>query len=125
MAEEVFDWGKEEYTPSSGGQFVDGKLFKKWLYNEETVYVTAIREDDTHQFQGRVQPQWLIDFVGPDGEEHTKGVGKGNDERDARFRRIINTIDANGGEPFECRFVEVSSGGSGSPRIDLGKAVDS
>lgn len=110
---EQFDWSQEEYTESAGGEFIDNKLFKKWLYNDETVYVTGIREGHSKKFD---EDQWLIDFVGPDGEEYTKSCGKGNGERDARFRRVITTIEANAGEPFECRFVEVGK------RIDLGPA---
>jgi hypothetical protein len=120
MAEEVFDWSKEEYTASAGGEFIDSKLFKKWLYNDETVFVTGIREGHSKKFD---EDQWLVDFVGPDGDEYTKSVGRGNAERDARFRRVLATIEAKDGEAFECRFIEVSSGGSGSPRIDLGPPV--
>ena len=110
---EPFDWNQETYTESAGGEFIDNKLFKKWLYNDETVYVTDIREGHSKKFD---EDQWLIDFVGPDSEEYTKSVGKGNPERDARFKRILSTIGANNGEPFECRFVEVGK------RIDLGPA---
>jgi len=111
-----FSWDGESYTESSGGEFVDKKLFKKLVANDTTVYVVGIREGISN-YQGNRTEQWLVDFTVDGDETFTKGLGKGNEERDDRFERIRKTIEETS-EPLACRFVEIGK------RFDIGRPVE-
>lgn len=111
-----FSWDGESYTESAGGEFVDKKLFKKLVANDTTVFVVGIR-DGVSNYQGNTTEQWLVDFTVDGDENLVKGMGKGNEERDARFARIRTTIEETG-EPLACRFIEVGR------RFDIGRPVD-
>lgn len=102
---EPFDWGSEEYTESAGGEFIDKDLFALWANprTKTVVFVTGIR-DGISTYNNKEEEQWLVDFIGPDGEEYTKGLGKGNKERDGRMLRVRATLEANENEPFPASF---------------------
>lgn len=105
-----FNWDGEKYTEGGGGgPFIKKDDFNRIVYAPDgdgaVVSITDIREGvstyvDPAKPNRGPQPQWLIDFIGPDGEEYTKGVTMTNDERNARLRRFKATIEATG-EPVE------------------------
>jgi hypothetical protein len=110
-----FNWDGEEYTETAGsGAFISKEAFNKLIYTDAVVFITGIREGIS-TYNGDNKPQWLVDFVGPDGEEYTKGLGKGNAERDARMIRLQATLNANPGEPIEATPFYVGQ------RIEFGK----
>jgi len=113
MAE--FPWGEETYTESSSGDFIDEKTFNKLVYLDATVQVVAIREG-VSTFNNKETPQWLVDFITPEGEEYTKGLAKSNEERNDRMRRLLATLEATN-EPIEARFIKVGK------RFDIGAPV--
>ena len=97
-----FNWDGEEYTEGGGGAFIKKDKFNEIVYAkgaDSNITITDIREG-VSTFEGKNQPQWLIDFIGPDGEEYTKGVSQTNVERNDRLRRFKATLDASG-EPIE------------------------
>ena len=101
---EGFAWDQEVYTESAGGEFVDKKVFAKLMANDTTVEIVEIREGISPGYNGGApRPQWLVDFITPDGEEYTKGIDKGNEERNDRVRRIASTIEATG-QGVQARF---------------------
>lgn len=100
-----FDWGNETYTESSGGDFIGEAEFNKLIYTDAVVQIVAVR-DGVSTFNNKEQPQFLVDFVDPDGEDKTKGFAKSNEERNARIERIRNTLDQSG-EPVEASFIKV------------------
>lgn len=107
MAEE-FSWDDETYTESSSGEFIDKDLFALWANprTKTVVFVTGIR-DGVSTYNGKTEEQWLVDFVGPDGEDYTKGWSKTNEERNARMLRVRATLEANPDEPFPASFGKV------------------
>lgn len=110
-----FDWGQETYTESSGGDFIKEMEFNKLLYTDATVQIIGVREG-VSTYNDKPKPQYLVDFVAPDGEEYTKGFSKSNEERNARIARIASTLEATG-EPVEARFIKVGR------RNDIGAPV--
>lgn len=110
-----FDWDAETYTEGGNGVFIKEAEFNKLVYTDATVQIVEIREGISN-YNNKEKPQWLVDFISADGEEYTKGISKGNEERDARINRIKSTLESSG-EPFECRFVKIGR------RFDIGKAL--
>ena len=94
-----FNWSGEEYNEGGGGDFISEKDFNKLIALDAVVFITGIREG-VSTYGGDNKPQWLVDFITDDGTEYTKGLGKGNAERDARIMRFKATLEATG-EPFE------------------------
>lgn len=94
-----FNWDGEEYTEGEeGGAFIGEEKFNKLIYTDAVVFITGIREGVSTKYDNKAQ--WLVDFVAPDGEAYTKGLTKGNAERDARMMRFKATLEATE-EPFE------------------------
>jgi hypothetical protein len=110
-----FNWDGETYTPSAGGDFISEEDFNRLIYTDAVVLITDVREGES-QYDKKEAPkaQWLVDFVTEKGDEYTKGMTKGNDERDGRIERIKATIEATE-EPVESSPVKVGR------RFDFGK----
>ena len=102
MTEKGFNWDGEQYTESEyeGGAFIKQDDFDRIRLTNQVVSITGIREGVSNFDPKRPKEQWLVDFIAPDGEEYTKGVTKGNEERDARMKRFQATLEASG-EPIE------------------------
>jgi hypothetical protein len=100
MAEEGFNWDGETYTEGEGGAFIKEDAFNRLIYTDAIVSIIGIRSDDSATYEGKPKPQFLVDFIAPDGEEYTKGIAKGNPERDGRLLRFKATIEATG-EPID------------------------
>ncbi len=113
---EGFNWDGEQYTEQEyeGGEFIDAEKFNKLLYTDAVLIITGIREGVSNFDPKKPKEQWLVDFIAPDGEEYTKGLSKGNEERDDRLRRFAATIAATG-EPLESTPFKVGK------RIEFGK----
>lgn len=111
---EGFNWDGEEYTEGGGGAFINKDLFNRFIYTDAVLVITGIREGVSNYDPNKPKAQWLVDFIGPDGEEYTKGLTKGNEERDARIKRIAATIEATG-EPVDSTPFYVGQ------RIEFGK----
>jgi hypothetical protein len=103
------DWG--EYTEGAGGKFFTESETVLLIASGETFAITGVR-DGVSNYNGQSKPQWLVDVITQDGEERTKGLSKGIDERDARITRLKATLEATG-EPISARFVKVGR------RIDI------
>lgn len=101
-----FDWGTYDYKTEGGGQFVDETYVILAIAKGSTFAITAVRDDDENTYNGKVKPRWLIDFVDDEGEEKTRGINKGIEDRDTRFSRLQQTLAATG-EPIQARFVKV------------------
>lgn len=100
MAEDGFNWEGETFTESEeGGAFIKEEAFNRLIYTDAIVSITGIREGVSN-YNNVAKPQWLVDFIAPDGEEYTKGITKGNEERDGRMLRFQKTIEATG-EPID------------------------
>ena len=99
---EGFNWDGETYTETEyeGGEFIKEDDFNRLIYTDAVVSITGVREGVSNFDPKKPKEQWLVDFVAPDGTEYTKGVTKGNEERDARLRRIRSTIEQTG-EPLD------------------------
>jgi hypothetical protein len=109
-----FNWDGETYTKTDSGDFISEEAFNKLVYTDAIVFVTGFRKGESNFDKKKgPQEQHLVDFMTDDGEEFTKGLGVGNDERDARFARLAATIEASG-EPLEASWVKVGK------RFDLG-----
>lgn len=92
---EGFNWDGETFTESEeGGAFIKEDAFNRLIYTDAIVSITGIREGISNFDPKHPKEQWLVDFIAPDGEEYTKGVTKGNEERDARIARFQKTIEA-------------------------------
>lgn len=112
---DAFNWDGETYTETvfEGGEFIDEDKFNRLIYTDAVVSITGVREGIS-TYNNKEKEQWLVDFVAPDGTEYTKGVSKGNEERDARIRRFRDTIEATG-EPLDSTPFKVGR------RIEFGK----
>jgi hypothetical protein len=106
MVEEEFSWDKETYTPGAGGDFIKPDDFDRLRLTDAVVLITGIREGISNYDPKQPKEQWLVDFITADGEEYTKGMTKGNEERDDRIKRVAATIEATG-EPKEVSFIKV------------------
>lgn len=97
-----FNWDGETFTESEGegGAFIKEDDFNRLIYTDAIVSIVAVREGVSNYDPRRPKEQWLVDFIAPDGEEYTKGITKGNEERDARIRRFQATLEASG-EPID------------------------
>jgi hypothetical protein len=96
-----FNWDGETYTEGEdGGAFIKEEPFNRLIYTDAILSIIGIREGVNNYDPKHPKEQWLVDFIAPDGEEYTKGIGKGNEERDARIRRFKATIEATG-EPLD------------------------
>lgn len=102
MTADGFNWDGETYTESEeGGAFIKEEAFNRLIYTDAIISIIAIREGVSTFDPKHPKEQWLVDFISPiDGEEYTKGITKGNEERDARIRRFQATIEATG-EPLD------------------------
>jgi len=90
-----FNWDGETYTESeTSGDFIKENDWIKLYALEATIYITSIGEGISNYDPKVPKEQWLVNFVTPEGEEKTKGLTKGNAERDARMIRFRNTIAA-------------------------------
>lgn len=102
-----FNWDAEEYTESEGGgDFLNEDEFDKLRLLDAVLYATAVRED-VNTYEGKTRERFLLDFVDPEGKDKTKAFIKGNAERDARIRRIQNTLLADPEEPFAFSFGKI------------------
>lgn len=102
MAEDTFNWDGETFTETEyeGGAFITEDKFNRLIYTDAIVSIIAIREGVSNFDPKKPKEQWLVDFIAPDGEEYTKGLTKGNEERDGRMKRFQATITATG-EPLD------------------------
>lgn len=99
---EGYNWEGESFTETEeGGAFIKEEQFNRLIYTDAIVSIVGIREGVSN-FDPKKgpQPQWLVDFIAPDGEEYTKGVSQSNEERNDRMRRFKATIEATG-EPID------------------------
>ena len=102
MGDKGFNWDGETYTEQEyeGGAFIKGDDFDRIRLLNQVVQIVSIREGVSNFDPKHPKEQWLVDFIAPDGEEYTKGLTKGNEERDDRMRRFQATLEASG-EPIE------------------------
>lgn len=111
-----FNWDGETYTEGSeGGDFISEDKFNRLIYTDAVVFITGIREGVSNFDPKKPREQWLVDFVDPDGDSYTKGLTKGNPERDARMLRLKATLEANPEDPIEATPFKVGR------RIEFGK----
>lgn len=112
-----FSWDGETYTEGGGGgAFISEDDFNRLIYTDATVSIVGIREGISNYDPKQPKAQWLVDFVAPDGEEYTKGLTKGNAERDARMLRLQATLEANPDDPIDATPFKV-----GGRRIEFGQ----
>lgn len=110
-----FNWDGETYTEGAeGGDFISEDAFSKLIYTDAVISIYQIREGIS-TYGGKEKPQWLVDFIAPNGESYTKGIAKGNAERDARVLRLQATLSASPNDPIDSTPFKVGR------RIEFGK----
>lgn len=111
-----FNWDGETYTEGeAGGAFISEDEFNRLIYTDAVVEIYAVREGVSNYDPKHPKEQWLVDFIDPKGEERTKGITKGNAERDSRIARLKATLEANPDDPIPATPFKVGR------RIEFGK----
>lgn len=102
-----FNWDGETYTEGdSNGEFIKEDEWIKLYALDATIYIVSIGEGVSNYEPNKPKEQWLVNFLTPTGEEKTKGLTKGNAERDARIIRFRNTLAASE-EPIAASITKV------------------
>ncbi len=109
------EWGEYNYD-TSGGNFMKEDEVILAIALGKVFIITAVRDDDSNTYNNKPKPRFLVDLIDDQGEEHTRGFGKGIPARDARMQAFRKQIEETG-EPIEgVRFIK---GGSNGKAFDI------